>query len=245
MTSPDAALAARPDSCSACGGALDALGRCTKCGAVFGEAYRCPLCEAVSDVEPSTALYYRCKVCGGPRIPPTESAISEAETAQLRLARGEQMRAGAFRAGAGFVLASGVVALLLAALVLAATSPAAFATAATLLACSVPIVLSFFALQRARGHSRKLTGALQQAWLLAATRLVARWGGQVDAAALAAALRIDEPRAELLLAEVSVQSFVEAPAGLPARVRVTELADPSDLADAAEAARPRADASKP
>ena len=62
--SPDAALAAPPDACSACGGALDAQGRCAKCGAVFGEAYRCPLCHALSDVESSSTLYYRCRSCG-------------------------------------------------------------------------------------------------------------------------------------------------------------------------------------
>jgi pheromone shutdown protein TraB len=184
-------------------------------------------------------------VCGGPRIPPTESPISEAEAALLRSARSEQLRSGAFRAGAGFVLGSGVLALLVASVVLLATSPAAFATAAALFACLVPFALSLFALRRARGHARALDTALQQAWLLAASRVVAQRSGQVDAAALARALRIDEARAELLLAEVSVQNFVQSPAELPARVRVTELADDSDRADAAEAARPRADVSKP
>ena len=245
MTSPDAALAARPDSCSACGSALDALGKCTKCGAAFGEAYRCPLCRAVADVESSSTLYQRCRVCGGPRIPPTESPISEAETALLSSARSEQLRAGAFKAGAGFALGSGLLALLVTSVVLLAVSPALVAQLAALVACLVPFGLAFFALQRSREHTQKLGATLQQAWLLAASRLVAARGGQVSAPALASALRVDEARAEQLLAEVSVHDFVQAPVELGARVRVTELAEPSELADAAEAALPRADASKP
>jgi len=245
VTSPDAALAARPEACSACSGPLDPLGRCTKCGAVFGEAYRCPLCQALSDVEPSPALYYRCRACGGPRIPPTETPVSEAEAALLLSARSEQLRAGAFKAGSGFALASGVLSLLLTSVVLWVTSPAAVAKLAALLASLVPFALSFFALQRARRHTRALDAALQQAWLLAASRLVAHSGGSMSASALSKALRVDEARAELLLAEVSVRDFVEQPAELPARMRVTELADSNDLIADAEDAHARVTASKP
>ena len=245
MTSPDAALAARPDCCSACGGAVDALGKCTKCSAAYGEAYRCPLCQTISDTESSSTVYQRCRVCGGPRIPPNESPISDAETALLRLARSEQLRAGAFKGGAGFALGSGFLALFVTSVVLLAVSPGGVAQVAALIACSVPFALSFFALQRSRVHARKLAGALQQAWLLAASRLVRARGGELSAPALASALRVDEARAEQLLAEVSVDDFVQAPAVLGARVRVTELAEPTELVDAAEAALPRSDASKP
>ena len=245
MTSPDAALAAQPEACSACGGTLDALGRCAKCGAVFGEAYRCPLCHALSDVESNPTLYFRCKTCGGPRIPPSGKPISESEVALLRDARSEQLRAGAFKAGAGFAVASGTLSFLVTVVVLLATAPAPVAKFAALAACLVPFVLSFFALTRSRTHARKLDAALQQAWLLAASRVVTEEGGQMTSAALAKTLHIDETRAELLLAEVSVQDFVSsARAELPARVRVTELADPEDLSSEADRARTAAD-SKP
>jgi len=243
VTSPDAALAARPDACSACGAPLDPLGRCTQCGAAFGEAYRCPLCQAVADVESNPVLYFRCRACGGPRIPPTLSPISEAERVQLRTARSEQLRTSAFRAGSGFAWASGALSLLVTAVVLLATSPAPFAQFAALSASLVPFVLAVFALRRAQSHARQLTAALQQAWLLAASRL-AHQDTPLSAAELAQALRIDETRAEALLAEVSVQDFVEQPALPPARVRVTELADPSELTADAEDAHTRADASK-
>ena len=226
MTSPDAALAARPQACSACGGPLDALGHCAQCGAVFSEAYRCPLCQALSDVEPNPTLYYRCRACGGPRIPPNGNPVSEPEVALLRSARSEQLRASAFRAGAGFALASGALSLLVTSVVLLATSPAPFAKFAALVASLIPLALSVFALRRARAHVRKLDAALQQAWLLAASRIVAQEGGQLSAVALSKILRVDEARAEFLLAEVSVQDFVQPQ--LPARVRITELADPEE-----------------
>ena len=199
MTTPDAAIAARPEACSACGGALDSLGHCAKCGAAFGEAYRCPLCQALSDVEPNAALYYRCRSCGGPRIPPSSSPLSEAEVVLLRSARSEQLRAVAFRAGSGFALASGALSFLVTAVVLLATSPPAFAKVAALVASLVPFALSFFALRRAREHARKLDADLQQAWLLAASRVAAaeaEAGAAVNAAALAKILRVDEARAE-------------------------------------------------
>jgi hypothetical protein len=195
---------------------------------VFGEAFRCPLCEAISDVESGQSPYSRCRSCGGPRIPPSESPISEAEVALLRNARSEQLQAGAFRAGSAFALASGGVSLLVTLVVFLVTSPAPFAKVAALLACMVPFALSFFALRSARSHARKCDATLQRAWLLAASRLVAAHGGQLSAKAMAQLLRIDEPRAELLLAEVSVQDFIAQPPDLPTRVRVTELADPID-----------------
>jgi hypothetical protein len=202
----------------------------------------------LSDVEPNAALYSRCRTCGGPRIPPTSSPLSEAEISLLRTARSEQLRASAFRAGAGFALASGALSLLVTAVVLLATSPAPFARFAAFVASLVPLSLSFFALRRARGHKRKLDSALQQAWLLAASRVAAAEasaGVAVDAASLAKLLRVDEARAEFLLAEISVQDFVQARPELPARLRVTELADPEDLSAEAQRAHAPASADKP
>ncbi|HEX7453831.1 MAG TPA: hypothetical protein VF294_16175 [Polyangiaceae bacterium] len=158
------------------------------------------------------------------------------------------MSASAFRAGSGFALASGALSLLVTAVVLLATSPEPFARFAAFVASLVPFALSFFALRRARGHNRKLDSALQQAWLLAASRVAAAEAGvgvAVNAASLAKLLRVDEARAEFLLAEVSVQDFVQARPELPARLRVTELADPEDLSAEAQRAHAPASADKP
>jgi len=229
-----AAVEARPDVCSVCSGPLDPLGRCAKCGVVFGDAYRCPLCQAISDVEASDTQYARCRSCGGPRIPPSESPISEAEVALLRSARSEQLKAGAFRAGAGFALASSAVSLLVTLVVFLVTTPALFAKAAAVTAGAVPLVLSFLASRRARSHARKFEAALQQAWFLAASRLVHAHDRALSSKELAQLLRIDEARAELLLAEVNVQDLLQQPSEVAARVRVTELSDPAELAAAAE-----------
>lgn len=234
MTLP-VALEARPNECSVCSGPLDPLGRCVKCGAVFGEAYRCPLCLAISDVEASEGPYTRCRSCGGPRIPPSESPVSGAEIALLRSARSEQLRAGAFRAGAGFALASGAVSLLVNLVVFLVTSPAAFAKVAALVASVIPFALSFLAQRKARGHAQKFDAQLQQAWFLAASRLSQARGGRLSSKELAQLLRVDEARAELLLAEVNVQDLLLQPSELADRVRVTELSDPIEIAAAAEA----------
>ncbi|HET7545860.1 MAG TPA: hypothetical protein VFK05_38595 [Polyangiaceae bacterium] len=229
-----AALEARPDVCSVCSGPLDPLGRCAKCGAVFGEAYRCPLCRAIADVEATDAQYTRCRSCGGPRIVPSESPISDAEIALLHSARSEQLRAGALRAGAGFALASGGVSLLVTLVVFLVASPAPLAKVAALLASAIPFLLSFFTARSAKNRARKVEAALQQAWFLAASRLVRAQGRGLGAKDLARLLRVDEARAELLLAEVNVQDFMQQPPELAARVRVTELADPADLDAPAE-----------
>jgi hypothetical protein len=245
VTSPAAVEPTPPEACSACGGSLDALGRCGKCGAVFGEAYRCPSCAAISDLEPSPVLYYRCRACGAARIPASAGPSPEREIALLKTARSEQLRAGAYRAGAGFALASGLLSVVVTNVVLLATSPAPFAKVFALLASAVPLLLSFVAFRRAAAHRKQLGQALQQAWLSAAGRVSARTGGVPSAADLAATLRIDEAHAELLLAELSVEDLVE-PHPLPnAKVRVTELGDPNELLATAEQSEARASTSKP
>jgi hypothetical protein len=94
---------------------------------------------------------------------------------------------------------------------------------------------------------------LQHAWLLAASRVSRELGDgdtTLTAPELARALRIDEPRAELLLAEASVHDFVHSSAA-PARLRVTELTEPAESAESTELDSPsteaarRASASKP
>ena len=226
MSQPVAAEVSARDACSACGGKLDALGKCERCGAVFGEAYRCPLCHAESDIEANAQLTWTCRTCGGPRIPPRAGPSPASEAALLATARREQLRAVAFHAGAGFALGAGLLAVLVTNVVLLATSPPALAKAFAIFASVVPLALSFLAFRSARSHKRGLEQALQGAWLSAAGRVVAR-AGRVSAPVLASTLEIDEARAELLLAELSVQELVaEAPA---ARVRVTEQAPPEEL----------------
>jgi hypothetical protein len=199
----------------------------------------------LSDVEESSLLYYRCRACGGPRVPPSAGPPSATETAQLEQARREQLRAGAFRAGASFALASGLLSLLVTNVVLFATSPPPLAKVLALFASVVPLVLAFFAFRRARAHQKQLERALQQAWVSAAGQAVARAGGDVTAPSLAQMLRIDEARAELLLAELSVQDLVEPRVQAGAKVRVPELTEPEELPRTAEQSEVEAGTSKP
>jgi hypothetical protein len=117
--------------------------------------------------------------------------------------------------------------------VLLAISPAPLAKAFAIFASLVPLVLAFMAFRQAKAHQKKFERALQQVWLSAASRVVSSEGGQVKSADLAKLLRVDEARAELLLAELSVQDLTAPPAIAP-KVRVTELADARELSEAAE-----------
>jgi Flp pilus assembly protein TadB len=162
----------------------------------------------------------------------------------LRTARSEQLRSGAYRAGAGVALASGLLSVVVTNVVLLATSPAPFAKVFALLASVVPLLLSFLAFRRAATHGKELERALEQAWLSAARRVSAETGDPISAAALARALRTDEARAEFLLAELSVQDLVEPHAPLGQKLRVTELADASELSAAVES-EARAGTTKP
>ena len=55
--------------CKVCSGTLSESLRCEQCGAVYGDKNRCPHCRSVADVEPAEPLRFRCRICGGPRVP--------------------------------------------------------------------------------------------------------------------------------------------------------------------------------
>lgn len=231
-------------TCRVCGGALDErTGRCKDCGAVHGAAYRCPHCATVADVEADARLHFRCRVCGGPRIPIDDLQLKPSgdELAPLKEARSEHTRATAWRLGSAVVGGLGAASLLLALGVLALTSPGLVATLATLLIVATPLVLAALGLGRAKRHDAATEIALDRAWQEVA-RSVVEQRPDVDARALAKMMKVDEARAELLLAEVSVDAFVRTRvAEEPSRTRVQEDAPPEleEEPVTAEAARTR------
>ena len=119
--------------CRVCGAKLpEGSPVCAQCGAVHGERYRCPHCGAIADIEPAKALRYRCKVCGGPRVPSDDVAVkrSGAETPALERAQRAHRVAAAWRVGAGVVGGFGALSLLIALLVLGVVTPGVLGTAA-------------------------------------------------------------------------------------------------------------------
>lgn len=206
-------------TCRVCSAELDGSGRCRRCGAAYGEANRCPHCRSVADVEPHDTLRFRCRVCGGPRVPLDDPEIVRTGREQPMLARARraQLRASAWKVGAGTVAGFGALSALVALIVVGIASPGLFATLATLLVVSVPFVAAILAWRRGKRHDAEGQNALDDAWALVASDLFRQRGAELTAKELAEAMRLGEEQAELLLARLSVQDFV--------RARVTDEGD--------------------
>jgi predicted nucleic acid-binding Zn-ribbon protein len=200
-------------TCRVCGTGLEPDSfRCAHCGATYGERNRCPHCGAVADVEPHKTLRYRCRVCGGPRVPLADNTIepSGVEWPLLEEAQRARMRVAAWRVAAGVVGAFGTLSLLVMLLTLAFITPGVLATTGLLAAVSMPLVLAAIAWSRARHHVRERDRAIDQAWVSAASDVVHRKDEELDARGLARTLRIDEAQAEQLLARLDVENVVRA-----------------------------------
>jgi hypothetical protein len=211
----------RPDGgCRVCGTKLTQGSLvCAQCGTVHGERYRCPHCGAIADLEPSKALRYRCKVCGGPRVPSDDVAVkrSGSETPALERAQRAHRIATAWRVGAGVVAGFGGLSLLIALLVLGVVTPGVLGTLATLFGTLVPFVLAFVFWRRGGAEYQKVTDALDEAWQRVAAEVIAAHGGELTAAELAKTLRSDTSTAERMLARLGAHDFV--------RSRVTDAGD--------------------
>lgn len=189
---------------------------CSVCGAVYGEANRCPHCRAVAGVDASSRPG-RCRICGGPRLLVDDArAIRSGREIPLLLRHRRAIRAArALRFGA--LLAAGLAALTLGlAIVTMAAAPAA--PLAVLTCVAVLLLLGFAGLleRRARVEGRNAETSLQEAELIAAADVSSSHAGELSAASLARVLHIEEARAEVLLAELSLQDYLGAhvtPAG--------------------------------
>lgn len=200
-------------TCRVCGAEMDEGSlRCGHCGATYGERNRCPHCGTIADIEPHAALRYRCRVCGGPRVPLADDSLepSGAEWPQLKKAQSARMRVAAWRVAAGVVGAFGALSLFVALLTLAFISPGVLGTSLLLMAVAVPFILTAIAWSRARRHVKQRDEALDRAWLSAAGDVMRRTDKELDARGLAGVLRIDEDQAEQLLARLDVENVVRA-----------------------------------
>jgi len=229
--------------CKVCGGTLSESLRCEQCGAAFGEANRCPHCRAVADVEQAEPLRFRCRVCGGPRIPLDSREIprTRREVPVLVQAR----KAHLARAGwavAGGVLAGFGVLSLLATLLVIAFGPGLFTSLGLLGASAVPFVVAALAWRKAKQRGKARDQLLDDAWSLVASDVLVHTGKEIEADQLAKLMRIDEARAEQVLARLSAQDHVhsrvtdEGDIAYSSKLRVEEPAEeaPQEEPDEAE-----------
>ena len=240
-------------TCRVCGSKLaEGSLHCGWCGATYGEGNRCPHCRAVADVE-ETPEGFRCKVCGGPRIPLADPGVvkSGREVPLLQKAQRLRMRGAAWTLGAIFAGSAALLALLLAVAVLAIASAGIVGTAATGVVVAVPFVIAWLAWARARAAKRERASAVEEAWTMVASDVLRDREKELSAAELARALRVSEPRAEVLLARLNLEDFVRArvtdagdlvysAADVTARLRVPDEATAEPETAAPDASRPDA-----
>ncbi len=233
------------DTCRVCSSPLEpGSGRCLGCGAAYGEQNRCPHCRAVADVEPDGTLRFRCRVCGGPRVPLDAPDVvrSGRETHLLARAQRARTRANVWRIGGAAVGAFGLVSMLVAVLVLVLVSPGVLATVGLLTAVTAPFLLAAWAWAMGGRGARDRDQAIDEAWAIVAADAMRDLGAGIQTGALARMLRVDEARAEALLARLSAEDLIHArvtdagelmfaPGHASARLRVGEAADAEDNAD--------------
>jgi hypothetical protein len=152
----------------------------------------------------------RCRACGGPRLLVDDGkiALSGAEREPLRQARRALLSSGLWKTLGVGVGVFGAFALLAAIGVVVATSPGVMLGTLALVLTSLPLLVAFGAYRRGVKLARERDQAWRAAELSAAKDLAQATQDELTAAALARALGVDELRAELLLAELSLEDQV-------------------------------------
>ncbi|MBK8994323.1 MAG: zinc ribbon domain-containing protein [Myxococcales bacterium] len=240
--------------CKVCGGTLSDSLRCEQCGAAYGEANRCPHCRSVADVEPAEPLRFRCRVCGGPRIPVDSREIVRTgrEVPVLAKAKKAHFARAAWAVAAGVVGGFGVLSFLMTLLVVA-FGPGLLTSLAMLGMSLLPFVVAALAWQRSKRHAKERDRLLDDAWSLVASDVLTHTGKELEADDLAKLMRIDVERAEQVLAHLSAEDFIharvtdEGDIAYSSRLRVEpaleepeEEAAPPEQDEAEELARARA-----
>ncbi len=213
--------------CRICGAPLEGALRCPRCRAVHGEGFRCPHCRAIADVERRPDGSLRCKACGGPRLllDDGRGRLSDATAIALARARKGSARAGLWKALAFILGGLGLMAMAAALAVVLVFDPGVSFGTLGFAVSSFPLLAALGALRQSRRFERARARDLREAELGAVRELAEASAGELTARQLAHALGMEETKAELLLAELSLEDVVQR--------RVT------DAGELAYSARPR------
>ena len=187
----------------------------------------CPHCSGKADVKPAPLTRFRCRVCGGPRVPVDDSAIhrSNNETRHLAAAKSFQKQRAAWAVGGAILAVFGVIAALFAGLALAFVDISGPISTVMLIMALTPLVLAIVSGFKAAALRSKITDEVEEAWVLVATDVLAQLGEDTRATQLASLMRIDDTQAELLLGQASVRSLLAGPS---AQLRVENADDESE-----------------
>ncbi|HEV8247461.1 MAG TPA: hypothetical protein VGP93_16910 [Polyangiaceae bacterium] len=152
----------------------------------------------------------RCKACGGPRLLVEDGklALSGKEREPLIRAQKSQLQAGVWKLLGGGLFAAFALASVAAALLIVLAHPGILLAASALTMVCLPLIAALVAQRRSRFFGEQREQALREAELSAARDLTEATGAELTASLLASALGLREERAELLLAELSLDDVV-------------------------------------
>jgi hypothetical protein len=187
----------------------------------LGAGDRCPLCAATSGVT-RTSDGYQCLVCGAPRVLVTAALPrSGAEKPFLERAKSLGLRRAAWGVAAGIAAAVGAAGVVLGGIL--ALLLGFHGTTGAVLALTVIAPLAFAAVgfRNVRRSSEAMHAALGEAELAVAQDIL-RAKGTVDAAELGRLMALPVDRAESLLAQAQVETFLDAGPEAGVRLRVED-----------------------
>ena len=177
-----------------------------------GERDRCPHCGVVADVEPARSLRFRCRVCGGPRVPLDDTTVQRSgrERKSLKVAQRLRFRHAAWWIAASALGSLGLLSVLVTLGVLLLVTPGFVASLVASLAAATPVALAAHAIRKTRQLRRELDARIAEAWRSVGEDVIASHPSEIDAEHLARALRIESEDAEQLLTDLSVHDVVRA-----------------------------------
>lgn len=199
---------------------------------VPGKHERCPHCGAITFLERSSRLRYKCGVCGKARVPVDDPKIARSHEEKDALERASTARNAhaAWSAVAGVAGAISAVSLALLLLTVLAFSPGFFLASFGFLGALVPLALAAFGVVRARKRHAEIAPALLEAWQSVAADVVdART--ELTSTQLAKVLRTTPEHAETLLAYLLATGKAVSPITDDGEVRYRSAKAPIRVAE--------------
>jgi len=173
---------------------------------------RCPHCGNRAGLEASPRVFYRCRVCGGPRVPSVGAGIerSHRENEHLKAARRARRSELLYHAAWIATGVVGGVSLLMTLLALLLFSGLFTGWAGLLAFPALPVLLSLWARKRTRKARETRQEALDQAWASVAHEILEQSPRELTSADLAHGMLTSESHADRLLARLNVDDQVRS-----------------------------------
>jgi hypothetical protein len=184
-------------------------------------------------------LRFRCRVCGGPRVPVTDPSYprSGVEKEALGRAQRARFRRAAWAVTAGTLGGFGLLGALVAWVVMLVSSPGILAALALLAMVGTPLALAVVASAKSHQHRRELEAELELGWRMVAGELLEQSGDALSARRLGELMSVSESEAERLFVGLNATDQVES--------RVTEAGEVVYRARGSALGRWRVDDSEP